>query len=234
MNPKRGLWAQSPIPAGDCPRFSILPATLWHLCRSLVRRVGSATEQAAKFPPTNWTHLVAPIALYPDPMSPRPRTSTYSSRTNPAPAVAGKGNPGLKVKPRRSRCEAALDPRHSGVAGLPEVVKRCRRLFRDAGFWANAFLAQQSDVMECRVSVCARMHKDTGNLKSHEQQQVATQVIGTRLSSWSNRQIRRACMYLRMIRWCVYRPPPPPPPPPPRSMPDPPITIRRRGYYAGS
>src|SRR5258706_4534194 len=62
------------------------------------------------------------------------------------------------------------------MAGLPDLVKRLADDVQWTTDLGNAFLAQQSDVMDAVQRMRAKA-KDTGNLKSTEQMKVETKVI---------------------------------------------------------
>src|SRR2546429_4422810 len=86
-------------------------------------------------------------------------------------------NPGLKDKALADAvAKQSWDPSIQAMAGLPDVVKRLADDIQWTTDLGNAFLAQQSDVMDAvqRMRVKA---KDNGNLKSTEQQKVETKVI---------------------------------------------------------
>src|SRR4029077_2819940 len=68
------------------------------------------------------------------------------------------------------------DPSIQAMAALPEVVKRLADDIQWTTDLGNAFLAQQSDVMDA-VQRMRKKAQDTGNLKSTEQQRVETKVI---------------------------------------------------------
>src|SRR6516225_8153652 len=66
------------------------------------------------------------------------------------------------------------DPSVQALAALPEVVKRLADDISWTTDLGNAFLAQQSDVMDA-VQRMRKKAQDKGNLKSNEQQKVETQ-----------------------------------------------------------
>jgi hypothetical protein len=68
------------------------------------------------------------------------------------------------------------DPSVQALAALPDVVKRLADDIQWTTDLGNAFLAQQSDVMEA-VQRMRKKAQDKGNLKSSEQQKVETKVI---------------------------------------------------------
>ena len=68
------------------------------------------------------------------------------------------------------------DPSVQALAALPDVVKRLADDIQWTTDLGNAFLAQQSDVMDA-VQRMRKKAQDKGNLKSTEQQKVETKVI---------------------------------------------------------
>jgi hypothetical protein len=62
------------------------------------------------------------------------------------------------------------------MAALPDVVKRLAADIQWTTDLGNAFLAQQSEVMDA-VQRMRKKAKDSGNLKSSEQQKVETKVV---------------------------------------------------------
>src|SRR6201997_3620226 len=134
-------------------------------------------EQAAKIPPDQLDSLVAPIALYPDPML----AQTLAASTYPLEIVQLQQwlakNAGLKDKALADAvAKQPWDPSVQALAGLPDVVKRLADDIQWTTDLGNAFLAQQNDVMEA-VQRMRKKAQDTGNLKSNEQQKVETKVV---------------------------------------------------------
>ncbi len=134
-------------------------------------------EAAASVPPDQLDSLVAPIALYPDPML----TQTLVASTYPLEIIQlqqwlGK-NKNLKDKALVDAVKKQdWDPSIQAMAALPEVVKQLSENIQWTTDLGNAFLAQQSDVMNA-VQRMRKKAKDAGNLKSSEQQKVETQVV---------------------------------------------------------
>jgi hypothetical protein len=137
-----------------------------------------AEEAPAKMPADQLDALVAPIALYPDSLL----AQTLVASTYPLEIVQLQQwmakNPGLKDK----ELEAALakqpwDPSIQSMAAVPEVVKRLADDIQWTTELGNAFLAQQSDVMDA-VQRMRKKAKDKGALASNEQQKVETQTEG--------------------------------------------------------
>ena len=134
-------------------------------------------DQASKIPPDQLDSLVAPIALYPDPLL----AQTLAASTYPLELIQLQQwllkNPGLKDKALADAiAKQPWDPSIQAMAGLPDVVKRLADDIQWTTDLGNAFLAQQSDVMDA-VQRMRKKAQDNGNLKSTEQQNVETKVI---------------------------------------------------------
>jgi hypothetical protein len=134
-------------------------------------------EATATVPPDQLDSLVAPIALYPDPMlSQTLVASTYPLEIIQLQQWLGK-NKNLKDKALVDAVKKQdWDPSIQAMAALPEVVKQMSENIQWTTDLGNAFLAQQSDVMDA-VQRMRKKAKDAGNLKSSEQQKVDTQVV---------------------------------------------------------
>ena len=134
-------------------------------------------DAAATVPPDQLDSLVAPIALYPDPMlSQTLVASTYPLEIIQLQQWLGK-NKNLKDKALVDAVKKQdWDPSIQAMAALPEVVKQMSENIQWTTDLGNAFLAQQSDVMDA-VQRMRKKAKDAGNLKSSEQQKVDTQVV---------------------------------------------------------
>ena len=138
----------------------------------------STTQQSApKIPADQLDALVAPIALYPDPML----AQTLAASTYPLEIVQLyqwlERNKNLKDK---ALADAVMkqpwDPSVQAMAGLPDIVKRLADDIQWTTDLGNAFLAQQSDVMDA-VQRMRKKAQAKGNLESGEQVKVETQVI---------------------------------------------------------
>jgi hypothetical protein len=134
-------------------------------------------EQDAKIPPDQLDSLVAPIALYPDPMLAQVlAASTYPLELIQLQQWLAK-NKNLKDKALVDAVsKQPWDPSIQGLAALPEVVKRLAEDIQWTTDLGNAFLAQQSDVMEA-IQRMRKKATEAGNLKSTEQQKVETKVV---------------------------------------------------------
>jgi hypothetical protein len=138
----------------------------------------AAPEPAAvTIPADQLDSLVAPIALYPDALL----SQTLVASTYPLEVVQLKQwldqHKDLKGK---ALADAALkqdwDPSIQALAGLPDLVKQLADNIKWTTDLGNAFLAQQSDVMDA-VQRMRKKAEDAGNLKSSEQQKVETKVV---------------------------------------------------------
>ncbi len=137
----------------------------------------SPATQATRTPPDQLDSLVAPIALYPDPVLAQVlAASTYPLEIVQLQQWLAK-NKTLKDKALADAVsKQPWDPSIQALAALPEVANR---LANDIGWTTdlgNAFLAQQADVMEA-VQRMRKKAQEKGNLKSTEQQKVETTVI---------------------------------------------------------
>jgi hypothetical protein len=181
-----------------------------------------AEQAAPKIPPEQLDALVAPIALYPDPiLSQALVASTYPLEIIQLQQWLDK-NKNLKDK---ALADAAMkqpwDPSVQAMAVLPDVVKRLAGDIQWTTDLGNAFLAQQADVMDA-VQRMRKKAMDKGALKTTEQQKVETQVVESKtviVVQPTSTQVVYVPSYNPVV---VYGPPvypyPPvyyPPPPPP-------------------
>src|SRR5712664_94564 len=182
-----------------------------------------SSVQAPKIPPDQLDSLVAPIALYPDPML----AQTLAASTYPLELIQLQQwlakNPGLKDKALADTvAKQTWDPSIQAMAALPDVVKRLADDIQWTTDLGNAFLAQQSGVMDA-VQRMRKKAQDTGNLKSTEQQKIETKVIENKsliVVEQANPQVIYVPSYDPSA---VYGPP---------IYPYPPIYYPPAGYYA--
>ena len=185
---------------------------------------GAATQSAAtKIPPDQLDSLVAPICLYPDPLL----AQTLAASTYPLEIIQLQQwltkNPGLKDKALAdAAAKEPWDPSVQALAALPDVVKRLADDIQWTTDLGNAFLAQQSDVMDA-VQRMRKKAQDKGNLKSNEQQRVETQVVESKsviVIEQANPQVVYVPSYDPVVVWGapIY--------------PYPPIYYPPWGYYA--
>jgi hypothetical protein len=156
------LLAQTP-PAADAKTAAAAPA-----------------EAAAKLPPEQLESLVAPIALYPDPLL----AQTLAASTYPLEIVQLQQwlakHKDLKDKALADAvAKQPWDASVQSMAAFPEAVKRLADDIQWTTDLGNAFLAQQSDVMDA-VQRMRKKAKDNNALASSEQQKVETKVIETK------------------------------------------------------
>ena len=128
-------------------------------------------------PPDQLDSLVAPIALYPDPLL----AQTLAASTYPLEVLQLQQwltkNPGLKDKALLDAVERQpWDPSVQALAALPDVVTWLANDIQWTTDLGNAFLAQQADVMHA-VQRMRQKAQAKGNLTSTPQQTVETQVV---------------------------------------------------------
>src|SRR6516162_9778509 len=137
----------------------------------------AANQEAPPIPADQLDSLVAPIALYPDPLL----AQTLAASTYPLEVIQLQQwiatNKYLKDQALADAVEKQpWDPSVQAMAAFPDVVK----LLGDNVAWTmdlgNAFLAQQADVMEA-VQRMRGEAESKGNLKSGPQQTVETQTV---------------------------------------------------------
>ena len=178
---------------------------------------------APKIPGDQLDALVAPIALYPDPLL----SQTLVASTYPLEIVQLQQwlvkNPKLKDKELAEAVKKqSWDPSVQSMAALPDVVKRLSDDIAWTTDLGNAFLAQQDDVMDA-VQRMRKKAMDKGNLKSSEQQKVETKVVENKtvvVVEQANPQVVYVPSYNPTV---VYGPP---------VYAYPPISYPPPGYYA--
>ena len=184
---------------------------------------GSTQQQASKIPPDQLDSLVAPIALYPDPLL----AQVLAASTYPLEIIQLQQwlerNKNLKDKALADAvAKQSWDPSVQALAALPDVVKRLADDIQWTTDVGNAFLAQQSDVMDA-VQRMRKKAQDKGNLKTTEQQKVESKVIEQKsviVIEQANPQVVYVPSYDPVV---VYGPP---------IYPYPPIYYPPWGYYA--
>lgn len=204
-----------------CSALLVPGETLW--AAQSQEQPAADQEAAATLPPDQLDSLVAPIALYPDPMLAQVlAASTYPLELMQLQQWLTK-NKGLKDKALADAvAKQPWDPSIQGLAALPEVVKRLADDIQWTTDLGNAFLAQQSDVMDA-VQRMRKKAQETGNLKSTDQQKVETRVVESKqvvVIEQSNPQVVYVPSYNPVV---VYGAP---------AYPYPPITYPPPGYYA--
>lgn len=121
--------------------------------------------------------LVAPIALYPDPLLAQVlAASTYPLELMQLQQWLAR-NPGLKDKALADAVgQQPWDPSVQAMAGLPDVVKLLTENIQWTTDLGNAFLAQQGDVMNA-VQRMRQSAQAKGALQSTAQQVVQTEAV---------------------------------------------------------
>jgi len=137
----------------------------------------TTTEEAPKIPTDQLDSLVAPIALYPDPLL----SQTLVASTYPLEIVQLQQwlekNPNLKDKALADAVEKQnWDPSIQAMAAFPDVVKRMEDNIQWTSDLGNAFLAQEPDVMDAVQRMRAKA-QGKGTLKTSAQQKVETQTV---------------------------------------------------------
>ena len=134
-------------------------------------------QPAAKIPPDQLDSLVAPIALYPDPLLAQVlAASTYPLELIQLQQWLTK-HKDLKDKALADAvAKQPWDPSVQAMAALPDVAKRLADDIQWTTDLGNAFLAQQADVMDA-VQRMRKKAQDKGNLKSSEQIKVETKAV---------------------------------------------------------
>src|SRR4051794_11333518 len=140
---------------------------------------GPIEDQPVTIPPEKLDSLVAPIALYPDNLL----SQTLVAATYPLELIQLQQwlvkNPAL-AKDQKKLAEAVKkqpwDPSIQAMAALPDAVKWLADDIQWTTDLGNAFLAQQSDVMQA-IQRMRTKAQSKGTLQSNEQQTVQTQTV---------------------------------------------------------
>jgi hypothetical protein len=193
------------------------------LLRSQTQQSAPAAQKTPKIPPEQLDSLVAPIALYPDPMLAQVlAASTYPLEIIQLQQWLEK-NKNLKDKALVDAVsKQPWEPSVQALAALPDVVKRLANDIQWTTDLGNAFLTQQSDVMDA-VQRMRKKAKDAGNLKPNEQQKVETKVVENKqviVIQQASPEVVYVPSYNPVV---VYGPP---------VYPYPPIYYPPPGYYA--
>jgi len=165
--------------------------------------------------------LVAPIALYPDPLL----AQVLAASTYPLEMIQLQQwlqtHKDLKDKALADAVQKEQwDPSVQAMAAVPDAVKRLTENIKWTTDLGNAFLAQQSDVMDAvqRMRIKAQ---NAGALKSTEQQKVETKVVESKtvvVIEQANPQVVYVPSYNPVVVYgapiypypVIYYPPPPP------------------------
>src|SRR5947208_3360477 len=168
------------------------------------------TEQAPKLPNDQLDSLVAPIALYPDPLL----AQTLAASTYPLEVIQleqwMEKNPNLKGKALADAvAKQPWDPSIQALVEFPDVVQRMGGNIQWTTDLGNAFLAQESDVMGAVQRMRAKA-QGTGNLKTSAQQVVKTETVSSGKQVIEIQQANPDVVYVPSYDpQVVYGPPPP-------------------------
>jgi len=137
----------------------------------------AANEEAPPIPADQLDSLVAPIALYPDPLL----AQTLAASTYPLEVIQLEqwyaNNKYLKDKALADAvAKQPWDPSVQALVAFPDVVQRMAGNIQWTTDLGNAFLAQQSDVMDAVQRMRAKA-QGKGNLNTNAQQKVETQTV---------------------------------------------------------
>src|SRR3989449_4094927 len=136
-------------------------------------------QEATKLPPQELDSLVAPIALYPDPLL----AQTLAASTYPLEIIQLQQwmdrNKNLQGKALADAvAKQPWDPSVQSLVEFPDVVQRMAGNIQWTTDLGNAFLAQQSDVMDAVQTMRAKA-QGTGTLKTSAQQKVETETVSS-------------------------------------------------------
>ena len=160
------------------PRLLRVALAVVFVAAPLVRAQDNPTQQqtAAKpFKPEELEQIVAPIALYPDPLVAQVMmASTYPLEVIQAARFA-KDNPNLKSDAlNQALTKQSWDDSVKSLVSFPQILT----MMNDKLDWlqklGDAFLGQQKDTMAAIQRLRAKAQA-TGNLKSNEQQKVTVE-----------------------------------------------------------
>src|SRR5436189_2532439 len=170
----------------------------------------SDTEQAPKLPNDQLDSLVAPIALYSDPLL----AQTLAASTYPLEIIQLQQwmdrNKGLKGKALADAvAKQPWDPSVQGLVEFPDVVQRMAGNVQWTTDLGNAFLAQQSDVMDAVQRMRAKA-QGTGNLKTTAQSVVKTETVPSGKQVIEIQQASPDVVYVPSYDPAVVYGPPPP------------------------
>src|SRR5438093_9906011 len=137
------------------------------------------TEEAPKLASGELDSLVAPIALYPDPLL----AQTLAAATYPLEVIQlQQGMDRNKNLQGKALADAVAkqpwDPSVQSLVEFPDVVQRMAGNIQWTTDLGNAFLAQQSDVMDAVQTMRAKA-QGTGTLKTSAQQKVDTETVSS-------------------------------------------------------
>ena len=159
-----------------CCAVLLVPGGGWSIAANATP-AGTAEETTARIPPEQLDALVAPIALYPDPLL----AQVLVASTYPIEIIQLQQwlerNPGIEGDALVDAvAKEPWDPSIQSMAAVPEALERLGNDIQWTTELGNAFLAQQGDVMDA-VQRMRQKARDKGALESNEQHKVETVVV---------------------------------------------------------
>jgi hypothetical protein len=179
LRTKSRCWTVQSLVAVLCV-LSLAPGDAAVYAQPARQQDASAGQAAPVIPDDQLDSLVAPVALYPDPLL----TQVLVASTYPLEIIQLQ----QWIQKNSSLTGDALtnavqkqdwDPSIQAMAVFPDLVKRLADDIKWTTDLGNAFLAQQSDVMDA-VQRMRMKAQAAGNLKSNEQMKVETKVVETK------------------------------------------------------
>jgi len=173
--PVRGLRSQ--LTAVICSMLLVPGGPRTTAPELVAQQTPAPDEQVPKIPADQLDSLVAPVALYADPLL----AQVLAASTYPLELIQLKQwldqNKNLKDKALVDAAQKQdWDASVQAMAVLPDVVKRLTEDIKWTTDMGNAFLAQQSDVMDAVQRMRAKA-REKGSLKTNEQMKVETKVV---------------------------------------------------------
>jgi hypothetical protein len=167
-------------------------------------------QETTTLPPEELDSLVAPIALYPDPLL----AQTLAASTYPLEVVQLQqwmnNNKSLQGKALADAvAKQPWDPSIQALVEFPDVVQRMAGNIQWTTDLGNAFLAQQSDVMDAVQRMRAKA-QGKGTLKTSAQQTVQTQAVDGGKQVITIQQPNPDVIYVPSYDPAVVYGPPPP------------------------
>ena len=156
---------------------ALLVPAYWVAYAQQDQLAGAAASETAPIPAEQLDSLVAPIALYPDPLL----AQTLAASTYPLEVIQLEqwyaNNKYLKDKALADAvARQPWDPSVQALVAFPDVVQRMAGNIQWMTDLGNAFLAQQSDVMDAIQRMRAKA-QGKGNLTTNAQQKVETETL---------------------------------------------------------
>jgi hypothetical protein len=160
--------------------LSLAPGESGVYAQPIAGQNGAADQAAPTIPNGQLDSLVAPVALYPDPLL----TQVLVASTYPLEIIQLQQwlqrNSALTGDALADAVQKQdWDPSIQAMSVFPDLVKRLADDIKWTTDLGNAFLAQQSDVMDA-VQRMRMKAQAAGSLKSNEQMNVETKVVETK------------------------------------------------------